>query len=120
MKSAAVLSSLALVIAFQFGASLAADKPTVLVIGAGQSGQPTVRILLEQGYDVHVMVRDPSRVTDLPAAAAVVAGDVTRPDSLQAAFAGIDYVISTIGSPCTPFEPFPEGSGPEDIDYRGW
>lgn len=119
MKPAAFLSCLGAALFLHIGASVAVEKPTVLVIGAGQSGQPTVRILVEQGFDVRVMVRDPSRVSGIPASAKVVAGDVTRPESLSAAFEGIDYVISTIGSPCTPFEPFPQGSAPEDIDYMG-
>ena len=119
MKSAKVLGCLGLALWLHCGISAAADRQTVLVVGGGQSGQPTARILAQQGYDVRVMVRDPSRASGLPASATVVAGDATRPDSLSMAFDGVDYVISTIGSPCTPFEPFPEGSSPEDVDYRG-
>jgi uncharacterized protein YbjT (DUF2867 family) len=119
MKPAKLLGWLGLALWLHCGISAAADKQTVLVVGGGQSGQPTARILAQQGYDVRVMVRDPSRASGLPASAMVVAGDATRPESLSMAFDGVDYVISTIGSPCTPFEPFPEGSSPEDVDYRG-
>lgn len=91
---------------------LAADsKGTVVVVGAGRSGTPLTKILLDEGYKVRVMVRDPSKVTDLPAAAQKVQGDVTKPDTLPAALKGADYVISTIGSTGDAL--------PEDVDFKG-
>jgi len=92
---------------------------TAVVVGGGQSGAPLARILKEQGYDVRVMVRDPSRVKGLPDSVQVVAGDVTDPASLVAGLKGADYVLSTIGANCVPRKPFPEGGSPADVDYRG-
>jgi uncharacterized protein YbjT (DUF2867 family) len=100
-------------------AGIAADKGTAVVVGGGQSGAPLVQTLVDEGYTVRVMVRDPARATGLPAEAKVVAGDVTRPATLGDALAGADYVLSTIGANCVPKQPFPPGGGPEDVDYRG-
>lgn len=119
MTSASVLTSLGLALSLAGCSTVAADKGTVLVVGGGQSGQPTARILAEQGYDVRVMVRDPSRSRGLPATASVVAGDATRPESLAAGFAGVDYAIITIGFACEANKPAAPGAGPEDVDYRG-
>lgn len=95
-------------------------KPrTAVIIGGGQSGAPLARILLADGYQVRVVVRDPTRAQGLPAGATVVAGDVTKPETLKPALAGADYVLSTIGAGCTPKQPFPAGGSPEDVDYRG-
>ena len=103
-----------------FGAAVnAADKGTVVVIGGGQSGRPMARILVEQGYDVRVMVRDPARATGLPEQAQVVQGDVTKPDSLGAGLSGANYVISTIGAPCYRDKSPAPGERPEDVDYLG-
>ena len=88
----------------------AAEKQTVLVMGAGQSGQPLIKILADKGYNVRISSR---KAADMPGATAVVA-DVTKPDTLPAALKGVDYVISTIGSNA------PDGTNrPEDVDYKG-
>lgn len=107
------------VLAAAMSPASAADKGTVVVVGGGQSGQPLARILVEQGYDVRVMTRNPAKASGLPAEAKVVAGDATRPETLGAGLKGADYVIATIGSACERDKPFPEGAGPEDVDYLG-
>ncbi|MCU0759475.1 MAG: SDR family oxidoreductase [Steroidobacteraceae bacterium] len=96
-----------------------AGPKTAVVIGGGQSGAPLARILKSQGYEVRVMVRDPSRVKGLPDGVQVVAGDVTNAASLAAGLKGADYVLSTIGANCVPRKPFAEGGSPADVDYRG-
>ena len=98
----------------------AADKGTVVVVGGGQSGRPLAQILVEQGYTVRVMVRNPDRASGLPAEAKVVQGDVTKPDSLGAGLSGADFVISTIGAPCFRDRAPDPGSFPEDVDNRGY
>jgi uncharacterized protein YbjT (DUF2867 family) len=117
MQRSAILGIVALATAM--GTASAADKGTVVVVGSGQSGQPMARILVDQGYDVRVMTRNPAKASGLPAAAKVVAGDATRPETLGPALQGADYVIATIGAACERDKPFPAGASPEDIDYRG-
>ena len=90
--------------------ALAADKGTVLVVGAtGQTGRPLVQILKSQGYVVRAMVRGETTAADL-GADAVVKGDVTKPETLGPAVKGAAYVISAIGA---------RGAAPEDVDYQG-
>jgi uncharacterized protein YbjT (DUF2867 family) len=100
-------------------AAMAADKGTAVVVGGGQSGAPLAQALLDAGYTVRVVVRNPAKASGLPAKAQVVAGDVTQPATLAPALKGADYVLSTIGATCTPKQPFPPGGSPEDVDYRG-
>ncbi len=120
MKYLKPLAMLALSATLAACATMDTNQPkTAVVIGGGQSGAPLARILKEQGYDVRVMVRDPSRVKGLPDGVQVVAGDATDSASLVAGLAGADYVLSTIGANCVPQQPFPEGGSPADVDYRG-
>ncbi|MGV9268026.1 SDR family oxidoreductase [Kitasatospora sp. NPDC003701] len=75
-----------------------------LVTGAtGYIGGRLVPELLAAGHSVRCLVRDPGRLRDHPWRAAVeaAAGDVTRPDSLTGAFAGIDvayYLVHSLGT----------------------
>ena len=67
----------------------------------------------EQGYTVRALVRVPGKGRQLPAAAQVVIGDVTRPDTLAAAVNDIDAIVFTLGS---------DGAGKvgaETVDYGG-
>ena len=90
------------------------DRGGGLVIGAGQTGAPLAEILDNRGYAVRVLVRDPAKVDGLPKAATLVAADATKPETLAPAFAGVDYVVSTIGAG-TPTGP----NNPEAVDYKG-
>jgi uncharacterized protein YbjT (DUF2867 family) len=119
MRLMKFITAAAAVAMLSTGAAHAAGKGTVVVVGFGQSGAPTARILAEQGYTVRVMVRDPAKVKGLPDKASVVAGDATKPETLGAVFKGADYVVSTIGANCVPNTPFPAGAGPADVDYKG-
>jgi uncharacterized protein YbjT (DUF2867 family) len=85
----------------------------VLVTGAnGQSGRPTVALLLKDGYKVRALVRDATKGADLGAGVEVAVGDVTKPETLGAALSGIDYVISTIGAGSS-------GYTAEQVEYQG-
>ncbi|MFE7190553.1 SDR family oxidoreductase [Kitasatospora sp. NPDC057595] len=75
-----------------------------LVTGAtGYIGGRLVPELLAAGYGVRCLVRDPDRLRDHPWRERVeaAAGDVTRPESLDGAFAGIDvayYLVHALGT----------------------
>lgn len=77
---------------------------TVLVTGAtGYIGGRLVPRLLENGYQVRCLVRDPGRLDGRPwrAQVEVVAGDVLAPESLTAAMQGIDvayYLVHSLGA----------------------
>ena len=92
--------------------AVAATKGTVLVVGAGKSGQPLIKILHDQGYGVRALVRDAAKAGDLGKGVIIVVGDVTKPETLPAAMKGAEYVISTIGAGIG-------GNTPEEVDYKG-
>lgn len=70
----------------------------IAVIGAGgQIGSVIVTEALSRGHSVTAVVRDPSKITRTDANLRVVAGDVTDVNSIAAAVAGHDAVISAIG-----------------------
>ncbi|MDK1359864.1 SDR family oxidoreductase [Arthrobacter sp. zg-Y1219] len=73
---------------------------TVLIIGAtGSVGRHAVAEALRQGHSVRALVRDHARaVRILPGEVDVVVGDLTRPDSLGPAVAGVDAIVFTHGS----------------------
>ncbi|MFI5485774.1 MULTISPECIES: NmrA family NAD(P)-binding protein [Micromonospora] len=63
---------------------------TYLVTGAtGRAGRHVVSELLARGVPVRALTRDPARATGLPAGVEVVAGDLTDPATLPAAFEGV-------------------------------
>ena len=64
----------------------------LMIGGTGAIGSRVVQKLTEAGADVRVLARDAARAT-LPAGAAAVPGDLTQPDSVRAALAGIDTVF---------------------------
>jgi uncharacterized protein YbjT (DUF2867 family) len=87
---------------------------TVLVVGAtGSVGHLVVEEAIRQGCTVRALVRNRGKGRELPPETRVVVGDVTRPDTLLDAVAGIDAVVFTLGS---------DGAGKvgaESIDYGG-
>jgi uncharacterized protein YbjT (DUF2867 family) len=88
---------------------------TVLVVGAtGSVGRHVVEQALAAGHRTRALVRDLDRArTILPAGVELVPGDVTRPDSLSEAVAGIDAAVLTLGS---------DGvgrNGARTVDYGG-
>lgn len=65
--------------------------------GSGLIGRPIVTNLLEKGWDVTVLTRDPGRTKDLEARGArIVRGDVTRPN-FEAAMSRADVVFHAAG-----------------------
>ncbi len=72
---------------------------TVLVIGStGSIGRLVVAEALAQGYQVRALARDAERARQiLRAEAGLAVGDVTRPETLRPAVAGVDAVILTHG-----------------------
>jgi len=89
-------------------------QKNVLVVGAtGSIGRLVVEEALKEGYAVRALARSRAKAAQLPPAAQVVIGDVTRPDTLAAAVNGVDAIVFTLGS---------DGAGKlgaETVDYGG-
>jgi uncharacterized protein YbjT (DUF2867 family) len=73
--------------------SLRTERP-VLVIGAtGRIGSGVVKCLTDEGVPVRALARRPEAAASLPAGVDVVTGDLTVPESLDAALAGVGAVL---------------------------
>jgi dihydroflavonol-4-reductase len=72
-----------------------------LVTGAtGMVGHGVVAELLTRGHDVRALVRDPERARTIVAPEVeLVRGDLTEPDTLGPAMAGVDWVFHAAGMP---------------------
>ena len=63
----------------------------ILVTGAtGTVGSEVVKLLLEGGHHVRALVRDPVKAARLGDAVEIVVADLSRPETLPPAFAGVD------------------------------
>ena len=51
---------------------------------------------IREGHSTRALVRDPDKARRLPAKADIVVSDVTRPETLSAAVAGIDGIVFTL------------------------
>jgi uncharacterized protein YbjT (DUF2867 family) len=71
----------------------------VLVVGGTHgTGLLIARLLQERGYRVRVLARDPAGASArLGPAIEVVAGDITKPETLPAAVRDIDHIVFTAG-----------------------
>jgi uncharacterized protein YbjT (DUF2867 family) len=71
----------------------------VLVVGATRgTGRLVAQRLVQEGYRVRVLARDPARATRvLGEGVEVIAGDVTQPVSLVPAVERVDHIIYTAG-----------------------
>jgi uncharacterized protein YbjT (DUF2867 family) len=70
--------------------------PSTLVIGgAGRTGRHIVDRLRRDGAAVKVLSRHPDRVPD---GVEAIAGDITRPDSVRDAAAGVDSIVIVVES----------------------
>ncbi len=76
--------------------------PRLLVLGAnGPTGRQTVQQALARGHEVHALTRHPETFPLSHDRLHVIAGDATDADVIDAAVAGSDAVICTIGTPFT-------------------
>ena len=70
----------------------------IIVFGAnGGIGSKVVEQALEAGHQVTAVVRRPASISIQHPQLKVVQGDVLKPDTIQAAMAGQDAVISSLG-----------------------
>jgi len=75
----------------------------ILVLGAtGATGRLIVKQALADGHAVGALVRSKARATDL-AGAELVEGDARDATALTRAVAGCDAVVSSLGTPMSPF-----------------
>jgi NADH dehydrogenase len=89
--------------------------------GTGFAGAAAVRELARRGKPLAVLSRDASKVTQRFPDLTVEArqGDVRDPDSLRAAFEGVEAVINCVQFPNSPIENKRKGWTFEQIDYQG-
>lgn len=69
----------------------------ILVTGAtGTVGSELVKQLLEARQKVRVLVRDPAKASKFGSEVEVLKGDLSKPETLGGAFAGVDkaFVLS--------------------------
>lgn len=67
------------------------DNPLILVTGTtGTVGSEVVRQLIDSGQRVRALVRDRAKAARLGDAVDVVVADLSKPETLDAAFAGVD------------------------------
>lgn len=113
-----VVAALVLFIAACTGvnSSEAPGEQLVVVAGAtGGTGRAVVKNLQAQGYQVRAFVRDEAKArVVLGDNLSYAVGDVRQIDTIRAAFADADYVISAIGSSRS--DP---NNNPEAVDYEG-
>lgn len=84
----------------------------MLVVGAtGSIGRFVVASAVDHGFAVRVLVRDAHRAS-FPPDVEVVVGDLTRPETLSQAVAGIDAIVFTQGT-------YGDLNAAEAVDYGG-
>jgi NADPH:quinone reductase-like Zn-dependent oxidoreductase len=95
-----------------------AGMSRILVIGGSRGvGLLIARLLQERGYAVRVLARDPAAVANEAGPTfEVVAGDLTKRDTLSPALRDVDHVIFTAGAPSGRYAP---ESLVEATDYGG-
>jgi uncharacterized protein YbjT (DUF2867 family) len=78
-------------------------RPKILVLGAtGGTGRLIVKDALARGFEVRALVRSPAKVSGLEGADIFV-GDARDEALLQKALQGRDAVVSSLGTPVSPF-----------------
>lgn len=82
-------------------------KSRVLVIGGTRgAGLLIARLLHQRGYQVRVLARNPAAAAaELGLSFEVVAGDLTKAETLPAAVADVDHIIFTAGAPSGRYAP---------------
>ena len=72
--------------------------PILLIGGTRGTGLLITRLLMDRGYPVRVLARNPERAAKvIPHPAEIVLGDITSPSSLPAAIKGTRHIIFTAG-----------------------
>src|ERR671939_99454 len=86
----------------------------ILVVGAtGRVGGAAVENLLEEGFEVRALVRQPEKGERLSAMGAELAvGDATTPATLEDAVRGCSSIFSALAAG-------PDRGASEDVEYRG-
>ncbi|MFZ5864221.1 MAG: SDR family oxidoreductase [Nitrospirota bacterium] len=77
-------------------------NPLILVTGAtGNVGSEAVKQLVQGGHRVRALVRDLAKAQKLGTGVEVVKGDLSKPETLTAAFAGVDkaFVLAPVNGP---------------------
>jgi NADH dehydrogenase len=88
--------------------------------GTGFVGSAIVRELLTRGESVAVFGRDAAKIRATFGEAVIPReGDVRRPETLDAAFAGADVVVNAVQFPGAPVENRRKGYTFEEIDLKG-
>lgn len=78
---------------------MSTKKLTVLCVGAtGSVGRHVVEEALRRGHAVRALVHNRAKAAGLPAQAESVVGELTQPDTLAQAVAGVDAIVFTHGS----------------------
>jgi uncharacterized protein YbjT (DUF2867 family) len=86
--------------------SYAGNKRVLVVGGTRGAGLLIVRLLHERGHEVRVLARDPAGASaELGSAFEVVAGDITKADTLPLALRDVDHIIFTAGAPSGRYAP---------------
>ncbi|TRZ06049.1 hypothetical protein HGM15179_021058, partial [Zosterops borbonicus] len=71
----------------------------IAIFGAtGRTGRVTLGLALEQGFEVTVLVRDPSRLPPGPSPQRVLQGDVRDPRAVGEALRGQEGVLILLGT----------------------
>jgi len=86
-----MLDMVALITERRFGVRIA------LLGSTGRSGEEQVPVLLGRGYELNLLVRDPSKLVAVPDNATVITGSSDSPDVIDELLAGVDVVISALG-----------------------
>jgi uncharacterized protein YbjT (DUF2867 family) len=93
------------------------SDPVLVVGGTRGTGLLIARLLLQRGYRVRVLARDPVRAaSQLDPAVDVVAGDLTKADTLSPAVRGTSHIIFTAGVHSGRYAPEPLVRA---TDYQG-
>jgi putative NADH-flavin reductase len=78
-------------------------RSKILVLGAtGATGRLIVSQALARGHDVTALLRSPEKASDLKGAKLIV-GDARDEKTLREAVKGKDAVVSSLGTPASPF-----------------
>jgi uncharacterized protein YbjT (DUF2867 family) len=110
--------SFLLAVVAAFAGSAAAADVVLVAGGTGKTGWETVKEAVAQGYEVRATTTNAKRASErYPEDGFTwVEMDARVLDDIRAAMAGVDYVISTIGTSC--FDPGGPTSA-KHVDYQG-